>query len=288
MSLAVVLVREVMISGRSAAWLGPLSRSPAHLGLRVREEPSMKVLLSRGWSEEHTLLYVPPRREGYDLGVVVVGRNVNVGDDRPILWMFSTIGLGALEQVPRAAAQAFRRTELVLVLNNSELEDPFPTRVGIALAQEPDSLPGWDWSQVEVPPLVDWLSVTGEEVGASIKSGSTFAICDTLTFGPGNAAWTRSRLGNSVLLPCNPQMLGAGFGPFESSANLSGAIDPKTWHSEPGTERFARGFYWILPVSEPEYAKANTEGTWHAFAELVAQSQQQGRGDFELAYDLLR
>jgi hypothetical protein len=165
-----------MIPNRSSAWLGPLSRAPAEVTSRLRDEPGMTVLLGRGWTAERTLLYVPPRREGYDLHVVVVGRNVNIGENKPILWMFSTVGLSAVQQARRGAAQAFRRIELVLVLSNSEREDPFPTRLGVALAQEPNPFPGWDWSQVETPPLVDWLSVAGEELGAAIKSGSTFAV----------------------------------------------------------------------------------------------------------------
>jgi hypothetical protein len=249
----------------------------------------MKVLLGRGWREETTLLFVPPRREGDErnVDVAVVGRNVNVGDDKPMVWMFSTIGLAALPQAVRADAQAFRRIELVLVLNNSELEDPFPTRLGVALAQEPHPFAGWDWSQVVVPPLVAWLSVAGEALGAAIQAGATFAIRDTLTFGPGNSAWTRSQLGHSVLLPSNPDMLGAGFGPFESPASRGDAIDPETWQSA-GTERYACGFYWLLPVSEPEHARANAEGTWNVLADLVERSHQLERGDFELAYDFLR
>jgi hypothetical protein len=55
-----------------------------------------------------------------------------------------------------------------------------------------------------------------------------------------------------------------------------------------GTGRHACGFYWVLPVSEPEYARANAEGTWSVLADLVERSNQLGRGDFGLAYDLLR
>lgn len=278
----------VMIAERSSAWLGPLARAGTDVGARVRDDPSMKVLLARGWRAEQTLLYIPPRREEYDLNVAVVGRAVNVGDDAPVLWVFSTIGLGAVDQARRGDAQAFRRAELVVAFDNSEPEDPFPTKIGVALAQEPEPFAGWDWSQVEVPPLLDWISIAGEELGAAIRFGSTFAIADTLTLGPGNSAWTRSRLEQSVLLPVNPQMLDAGLGPFDSSASPRRSFDPQAWRSSPGTESFTRGFYWLLPVSQSEYDKANTEGTWNMFADLVEQAQALGKGDFSRAYDLLR
>jgi hypothetical protein len=276
-----------MIPNRSSAWLGPLSRAPAEVTSRLRDEPGMTVLLGRGWTAERTLLYVPPRREGYDLHVVVVGRNVNIGENKPILWMFSTVGLSAVQQARRGAAQAFRRIELVLVLSNSEREDPFPTRLGVALAQEPNPFPGWDWSQVEIPPLVDWLSVAGEELGAAIKSSSTFAVQDTLTLGPGNSTWTRSRLSHSALLPSNPHMQSAGFAPFDSTASRDG-IDPTNWNKDPATERYSCGFYWLLPVTHPEYDAANAGGTWNMFADLVEKSHELGGDDFALSYDLLR
>lgn len=110
---------------RPSPWLGPLSRAPASLAATLRTSPSLQHLLSRGWSAEQTLLYVPRTREGYDLNVVVVGRTVNVGDERPVLWVFSTIGLSAVEQRARPSAHAFRRVELVLALNNSGRDDPF-------------------------------------------------------------------------------------------------------------------------------------------------------------------
>jgi hypothetical protein len=139
-----------------------------------------------------------------------------------------------------------------------------------------------------VPPLLDWLSIAGEELGAAIKLGSTFAMGDTVTLGPGNAAWTRSRLEQSVLLPVNPELLDAGFFPFDSSASPRRSFDPQAWNRSPGVESFARGFYWLLPVSPSEYAKANADGTWNMFADLVEQARALGKGDFSRAYDLLR
>jgi hypothetical protein len=132
------------------------------------------------------------------------------------------------------------------------------------------------------------MSTAGEGLGAAIKSGSTFAISDTLTFGPGNSAWTKSRLDHSVLLPANPHMLGAGLGPFDSVTSVQGTVDPKNWHSDPGTDRYSYGFYWLLPVSQPEHAKANTDATWNMFADLVEKSHEIDGDDFTLTYDLLR
>ena len=42
--------------------------------------------------------------------------------------------------------------------------------------------------------------------------------------------------------------------------------------SEPGTDKFDYGFYWLLPVSEKEHEKASREGSWNVFADLVDQT----------------
>jgi hypothetical protein len=277
-----------MTASHESSWVGPLSKAPTNLSLRMRNEPSLNTLLKRGWSADRTLLYVPPKRNGYDLDIVTVGRNVNIGEDRPILWMFSTIGLCSIGQPQRNIAQAFRHIELALVLSNSESEDPFPTRLGVALAQEPHPFPGWDWSQVTAPPLMDWMCILGEELGIAIKNGSTFAIRDTLTFGPGNSQWTRSKLNRIALLPSNPHMQLAGFSPFNQPATSPDGLTPERWHTDPGTDSHTHGFYWTLPINDTEYTKANTEGTWNMFADLVQRSHQLGGDDFDLAYDLLR
>lgn len=277
-----------MTTDRASGWIGPLSRAPTDTALRMRADPTMNLLLDRGWVAARTLLYIPPARDGYDLDILVVGRNVDVGENCPVLWMFSTIGLGAAEQCPRGAAQAFRHVELVLVLSNSENEDPFPTRLGVALAQEPDPFVGWDWSQVAPPPLCDWMCIVGEELGTAIKNGSTFAIRDTLTLGPGNAPWTRCRLTHTALLPSNPHMQKVGFHPFNLLPSQPKYPSPTHWHTDPGTSSHTHGFYWLLPIDEREHTKATVEGTWNMFADLAQKSRQLGGGEFDLAYDLLR
>lgn len=193
----------------------------------------------------------------------------------------------------RRAAAAGRRAlispvELVLVVSSSEQEDPFPARLGIALAHEPQPLPGWDWSQVKAPPLVDWLSIAGEELALAIDAGSTFAIQDTLTLGPGGSTWTRSRLSHSGLLPANPHLRGAGFGPFGARVGSPGNVTYADWHLAADTEEHECGFYWLLPVTRAEHARADTDGTWNMFADLAASSHELGGDDFALSYDLLR
>jgi hypothetical protein len=175
----------------------------------------------------------------------------------------------------------------VLATNNAEREDPFPTRLGVVLAMGEEGLPGWDWAQVRNPPLVDWLTIAGEGLGSAIRQGSQFAICDTLTLGPGNSTWTQSQLDHSILLPACPPLLAAGFEPFGDTAR-TGVISAPEWHRDAGTDRFENGFVWLLPVSKQEFETANTTGSWNLFADLVELSMVSGRGEFGAALDLLR
>lgn len=149
-------------------------------------------------------------------------------------------------------------------------------------------MPGWDWSQVRHPAILDWLTIAGEEVGMLIGQGSTFAIGDTLTLGPGNASWTRSKLGCSAILPPPPQMLAAGFNPFDSDMGATSAVLPDQWHRNPGTEQHAYGFYWLLPLSDPEYVRANSQGTWNVFADIIEASPKGASDEFAAAFDLMR
>lgn len=121
-----------------------------------------------------------------------------------------------------------------------------------------------------------------------MRAGSTFAVADTVTLGPGGAGWTRSLLSHSVLLPVNPQLLRAGLTPFDASATAATPVAAENWHRDVGTERFTNGFYWLLPVTEAEHARANTQGTWNVFADLVESSLERGGDEFAVAYDLLR
>jgi len=278
-----------MVPVDSRAWFGLLSEAPVSLATALLATSSLKTLLARGWRSEQTLLYLPRKREGYESNVAVVARTVNVAEGRDVIWLFSTIGLSSLQQPRRGGAQAFPHVEIVLVSNNSEREDPFPTRLGVALAQEPNSLPGWDWHQVEPPPLLGWLSLAGQEIGAAIRRGACFAIGDTLSLGPGNSDWTRSQLDCAVILPAAPAMLRAGMAPFDSAANPHDTVDPSNWHSDHGADRYSHGFYWLLPLSEGESATATAAGTWNLFADLVECARRTSKDDdFALAFDLLR
>lgn len=232
-------------------------------------------------------MYAPRRRDGYDLDVFVLGRTLARDSRSPIVWVFSTIGLCTVEQGVGGGKSAFRHFELALATNNSEREDPFPSRLGVVLDQGA-ALPGWDWSQVTPPPLLDWLVIAGEELGSLTKGGSTFAIADMLTIGPGGAPWTRSILNRSVLLPAPPPMLAAGLAPFDTPSDGLNTLQSETWHRDPGANRFAYGFYWLLPVSEREYAAASQQGTWNMFADLAALAAKEGRDDWNVAFDLLR
>lgn len=250
--------------------------------------PSFKALMARDWKPDRTLLYVPVRKPSFALDIAVVARQFAWDAKSPIVWLFSTVGLCAMVQPVRERREAFRRFELVLAANNAELEDPFPSRLGVALAQEPDGLPGWDWGQVRVPPLVHWLAIAGQEFASWMKDdGSHFAITDTLAFGPGKSPWTRSILDHSVLLPAAPHMLASGFGPFNEPADSASAVDAKRWHKAAGTGEFRNGFYWLLPVSAAEHARAAAAGTWNLFADLVERVPE-GREEFDVAFDLLR
>jgi hypothetical protein len=278
-----------MVLDSSRPWFGLLSKALDSVATKSLSTPSLKTLLARGWHAERTLFYVPPKREGYDSDIAVVARTIDAGANRPVVWLLSTIGLSAVEQPRRGDAQVFRHVELVLISNNSEREDPFPARLGVALAQEPKSLPGWDWAQVAPPPLLDWMTIVGEELGAAMRSGTSFAICDTLTLGLGNSPWTRSKLDHSVLLPAPPAMLTAGMAPFDSPATPQGVVNPASWHSDSGSDRFSYGFQWLLPVSQVEYSTASRAGTWNMFADLVESAHRMtSDDDFSVAFDLLR
>lgn len=181
-----------------------------------------------------------------------------------MLWAFSTIGLCNLQErrhrrfvtwsscwcrtIGRKRIP-FRRALVLLLITAGK-----PCQAGI----------GHRWPP---PPILDWLAIAAEEVGALINQGSTFAIGDTLTLGPGNARWTESKLGRSAILPPPPQMLAVGFGHYDSDVGATSAVAPDQWHTTPGTREHAYGFYWLLPLSETEYVRANSHGTWNVFAE---------------------
>jgi hypothetical protein len=243
--------------------------------------------MARGWDRERTLVHAPRPREGYELGLRVIGRMFARDRESPLIWMFSTIGLCKLEQPTQPERTSFRRFELVLVTNNAERDDPFPTRLGVALSQGSDFV-AWDWNQVDLPPLMDWLVIAGEEIGALIKSGSHFAATDTLTLGPGKSSWTRSVLDHSVLLAAPPHLLACGFAPFDRPGDPSETVNPADWHRDPGSERFEYGFYWLLPVTEREHARAKQDGTWSVFSELLERARAESRDDCAVAFDLLR
>jgi hypothetical protein len=276
-----------MSDDRTKPYLGPLLLASDALRARLDAVPSFRALMARGWSPEKTLIYVPRKLKGYDLDVVVLGRTYAKDERSQVIWILSTVGLCNVEQPARPDRPGFRRFELVLATNNAEREDPFPTRLGVALAMGAEGLPAWDWSQVQVPPLLDWLTIAGEELGSAIRQGSQFAFCDTLTLGPGKAPWTRSQLDHSILLPASPPLLAAGFEPFDHTAPV-GVVPPDQWNRAPGHDRHEHGFFWLVPVSRAEYDKANAAGSWDVFADLVERALSAGRDEFSDAFDLLR
>jgi hypothetical protein len=269
-------------------WLGPLSSAPPALAKRLRDIPSFAALAARGWDDDRTLVCLPRKKEGYDLDIFVVGRMFSWDAQSPVIWIFSTIGLCAVEQPRRDSRQGFEHFELVLATSNSETEDPFPARLGVVLSQGRDGMPGWDWDQVAHPPLLEWLEIVAQELGLLVQAGSHFAIGDALTMGPGNSGWTRSVLSHSVLLSATPHMLVMGLAPFDKPGAPVDTVKPKDWFQSPGTGRFEYGFYWLLPVTQQEHDKALREGTWEVFADLVELAPKEQHDSCTLAFDLLR
>ena len=270
-------------------WFGPLSAAQPEVVKRLQGVPSFQALAARGWEPEKTLLYVPCHKKTFDAEVYVVGRMFAWDDQSPVIWVFSTIGLCGIGQPHREGRAAFRRFELVLATNNSEKEDPFPSRLGVVLSQAPGTLPGWDWNQVKHPQLVQWLALAAQDFASWMKQDSShFAITDTLTVGPGKSSRTSSVLNKSVLLPATPHMLAPGLAPFNQPSDPSAAVEPGQWHEAPGTDRFEYGFYWLLPVSDSEHKKADSEGTWNLFADLVELAPADANDDCAVAFDWLR
>lgn len=270
-------------------WFGPLSLAQPEVMERLQSIPTLQALVARGWDPASTLLYVPRIQETFDADVYVLGRMFAWDAQSPVIWVFSTIGLCEIEQPARERRAAFKRFELVLATNNAEKEDPFPSHLGVVLSQAPGTVPGWDWSQVAHPPLVQWLALAAQDFASWMKrDGSHFAITDTLAIGPGKSSWTRSVLNNSVLLPATPHMLALGLVPFNQPGDPRDAVRPGEWHKAPGTDRFTYGFYWLLPVSDSERKRADSEGTWDLFAHLVELAPADAKDDCAVAFDWLR
>jgi hypothetical protein len=200
------------MSAITRPWFGPLSLASPELLTCLHAMPSFAVLLARGVDPPSTLVYVPPKREPEE--VFVVGRMFAWDKQSPVVWIFSTIGLCLLDQAAPVGRKIFHHFELVLGTNNSNKEDPFPARLGVVLSQPPGAFLAWDWNQVSHPPLLQWLTIAGQEVARLIREHSSLAIADTLTLGPGGGSWTRSVLTHSMILPASPHMLALGFAPF--------------------------------------------------------------------------
>lgn len=264
--------------------MGPLALAPAGLRQTLDAAPTFRALLARDWDPSQTLVFAPPRREGYELDVCVVARTFAWDEKSPVIWLLSSIGLCNVVQPQRPKRAAFRRFELVLACSGGQ-EDPFPHRLGVVLSM---SMEGWDWSQVTPPPLMDWLTIAAEELGDSIKTGADFAITDTITLGPGKSPWTQSLLDHSMLLPVPPHMLASGFAPFDRATVSPDTVSPLEWDEHPGVERYEYGFYLLLPISEQEHAQANQVGSWHTLGDLVERSRAQTGDPFSLPFDLLR
>lgn len=255
---------------------------------RLHEVKSFQTLIARGWEAEKTLLFVPKHKPAYHAEIFVVGTMFAWDEQSPVIWQFSTIGLCTLAQAEQPDRAAFSHFELVLATNNAEKEDPFPMRLGIVLSAGAEKFPGWDWSQVQPPPLLQWLAIAGQEFASWMKDGAHFAVADILTFGPGKMPWTKSELDHSVLLPVPPHMLLVGFSPFNEASDPIETIAPENWHADPGIDRYRYGFYWLLPVSKKEHEHANVHGTWTLFADLIDLAPEGSEDDCVVTFDLLR
>jgi len=271
-------------------WFGPLSLAQPEVLQVLQGIPSYQALVLRGLSPEKTLLLVPEPNAAFPADVFVLGQMFAWDAQSPVVWLFSTVGLCQFAQPSRADRQAFRRFELVLGTRPSIVgpNDPFPARLGVVLMAEGGTLPGWDWSQVVPPPLMRWVARAGQEVFSQLQAGAHFAIPDTLTYGPGGSSWTLSILNHSILLPASVHMLLSGLVPFNQPSDPGDAIPPGQWHAQPGTDRFEYGFYWLLPVSEAEHEKAQREGSWNVFADLVERAPAGANDDCYATFDLLR
>jgi hypothetical protein len=276
------------MSALTRPWFGPLALASRELVTRLHAVPSFAALLARGVDAPSTLVYVPPKREDDDAEIFVVGRMFAWDEQSPVVWIFSSIGLCLLEQPTLARGKAFKGFELALGTNNSNVDDPFPSRLGVVLSHPPETFPAWDWDQVKHPPLLQWLAIAGQEVARLLRGQSSFAIGDTLTFGPGGSSWTRSALTHSMLLSVPPHMLALGLAPFNRAGDPIDTVKPGEWATNPGTDRFAHGFYWLLPISEQEHDQANREGSWALFADLVDMAPKEANDDCAAAFDLLR
>ncbi len=273
-----------------SSWIGPLASAPSDVLRRLEQLPSFQILDRRGLSREHTLLFVPERRPTFDAEIFVLGQMFAWNSASRLTWLFSTHGLCQFETPAVTGRSAFPHFELVLATNNSEQEDPFPFRLGVVLSRGPESFLGWDWGEVRVPPLLNWFSLAAHEVASMIKrDGSHFSITDTIAaLGPGGKPWTRSLLKNAVLMPATPHMLRSGLSPFNEPSKPPAVLDADHWHDEPGTDRFKWGFYWLLPTSEEEHRRAESDGSWEMFADLVEQVREGVEDEFDVAFDLLR
>ena len=268
-------------------WFGPLSDAPADLLSRLEQLESFEVLKNRRLDASCSLLLAPRHRKTFDAEIAVLGTMHAWDDNSPVVWLFSTLGLSTIQQ-PESERFTFRRFEIVLATNNAEQEDPFPSRIGIALRSE---LPGWDWNEVPVPPLMSWLAVQGQELASMIvQDGSLFGIRDPIEgLGLGAADWTNSALFNAVLMPTPVQLMDAGFGPYRSPSDDKYVLDPSQWHEEPAVVAHENGFYWFLPTSNDERRAASTQGTWDMFEDLADRGNQiDPEDDFAAAFDLLR
>jgi hypothetical protein len=83
-------------------------------------------------------------------------------------------------------------------------------------------------------------------------------------------------------------MLVLGLAPFNRAGDPIDTVQPGEWATNSGTDRFAYGSYWLLPVSEKEHEKAKLEGSWALFADLVDLAPREAHDDCAVAFDLLR
>lgn len=266
-------------SAPSVAWLGPLGSAPPEVRARLDPSPHLEAMRGRGLDPQATLLYVPA-----DDGVAVLAQAFAWDDHTPVTWLLTTIGIASVEQAPRSGRPAFRRFELVVGCRPG-MEHPFPARIGVVLSAG-GSLPGWDWSQVKVPEVVTWLSGFGASIRDRVAAGSHFTSFDRLAGGLVGVAWTG--LDHALLAPATVHMLLKGHAPFDRPDEPRDTVPPRAWLDAPGTERFAYGCYWLLPVSKAEHDRAAAAGASSVLADLLARAPKEAEDACFAAFDLLR
>ncbi len=264
-------------------YFGLLRDAPVEF-LDLLETDVLDVLQQQGWDADATLFYMQTR-ESFDVDLAVMATLHAWDDDSPLAWIVTTVGLSALEQAfdedPEVAG-AFPRFELATVSNTMSPNGPIPQSLAVALAGE--ELPGWAWDEVDVPPMVDWLFFTAQNLASMIVHDDAVFRLGQYVIGTGNPA-PASRLLDLLLMPACPHMLAAGLEPMAGDE----PVEVEDWWTSPGLHNCDLGFVWALPIDEQERRIVETGGVEELFTQLVARAEADGREDqLHVAFDVLR